>query len=82
MPTYGFMCNDCKHEYDRFLKMAERDVPLSEPCPACGKNDIGKVFGSNAFLDPVRLGLIKPDDGFRDVLRKIKSNSPKCAYDV
>lgn len=31
------------------------------------------VIGTPAFGDSVRMGLKKPDDGFRDLLKKIKN---------
>lgn len=52
------------HELEQFLKNNE------------GK--IEQVFLSPPQIgDPIRLGLRKPDSGFRDVLKTIKSHHPR-----
>jgi putative FmdB family regulatory protein len=45
MPTYGFICNDCKHSFDLFLKIDERDSPTTEACPSCKNlNTVSRSF--------------------------------------
>ena len=34
MPTYGYRCTACKHEFERFQKMS--DPPVTE-CESCGQ---------------------------------------------
>jgi len=46
MPNYGFICNGCKHTFDKMLPIKDREIPLSEACPKCGKNEINKDYGS------------------------------------
>mgnify|MGYP003346952162 CR=1 FL=1 len=75
MPLYDFHCTKCDHVFSKILSMSDRDIPLTEPCPSCGESGaINKVFGVPPIADPVRLGRIKPPDGFRDVLRHIKKS--------
>lgn len=35
MPNYGFLCEDCGKQFDRFLKIDEREIPITEECPHC-----------------------------------------------
>jgi len=37
MPNYGFICEKCDHQFDEILKIEERELPLSKPCPKCKK---------------------------------------------
>lgn len=54
-----------------------RAIPETEPCPECGKIKVEKIMtGAPALGDPIRLGLKRPDDGFKDVLRKIHDSTP------
>jgi putative FmdB family regulatory protein len=39
MPTYGFICNECNHSFDVFLKISERENPTKENCPSCKKDN-------------------------------------------
>ena len=36
MPIYDFKCEKCEHQFSEKKTIANRDVPLSEPCPECG----------------------------------------------
>lgn len=78
MPTYTYQCSSCNHTFDKNLKMAEMNQPISEPCPHCNKEDsITKlIVGKPMLIDPVRLGRGK-DGGFQEVLQKIHHSTPK-----
>jgi putative FmdB family regulatory protein len=43
MPTYDYLCDNCKHVSVEHRKYEERDEPL--PCPECGKE------ANRAFLN-------------------------------
>lgn len=52
MPNYGFICKKCEHRFDCYLKMDEREQPLSEPCPSCKKKkSITREYDS--FTQPI-----------------------------
>jgi predicted nucleic acid-binding Zn ribbon protein len=35
---YSYLCKKCEHEFEVFnIPIAERERPLGEPCPSCGK---------------------------------------------
>ncbi len=61
MPTYGYQCTECKHEFSVFQAM--KDAPV-EICPQCGSKvkrllyPVGIVFkGSGWYVNDSR----KPD---------------------
>jgi putative FmdB family regulatory protein len=72
MPAYDYQCKNCGHEFERQLVIANRNIPLEEPCPGCGqKSTITKMISGMAIGDPVSLGLTRPDAAFRNRLREI-----------
>lgn len=51
--------------------------PEGEPCANCGELSVKKVILTAPTLgDPVRLGLRRPDNGFKEVLQKIHDKTP------
>lgn len=67
MPTYRFLNNDTGEEFEDFMSIADMQKYLSE------NKHITQIIGAPPLVDPTRLGMKKPDNGFRDVLKKIKS---------
>ena len=82
MPTYGYTCSKCGYSFDKILKIDDRDNPTKEPCFQCGEIAVNKAFGSNALLDPYRMGIHKPPQGFRDVLKQIHTRNYGSAMNV
>lgn len=68
MPTYSFRDENTLEEFEKTMKNEERELFL-EQNPHI--TQIFKVFPG--VVDPVRVGVRRPDDNFRDVLRKAKS---------
>ncbi len=67
MPTYNFKNQESGEEYSKFLFASELEDYL--------KNNplvIQTISNGSQVGDPWRMGRIKPDDGFRDILRNIK----------
>jgi hypothetical protein len=56
-------------------EMFDIDMPISEldAYKADNPHLEQKITRAPAIADPTRLGLHKPDSGFRDVLKKVKS---------
>jgi putative FmdB family regulatory protein len=50
MPNYGFLCEACSKEFERFLKIDEREIPISEECPHCKTK--GKIVKDFSSLSP------------------------------
>ena len=68
MPTYRFR-NVAGEEYEEFMSISELDVYLKE------NNVTQLVNGAPALVSGRGMG--KPDDGFRDILKRIKGNAQK-----
>ena len=47
MPTYDYICNDCKKIYEYFQSMS--DAPIRE-CPECKKNSLRRVISGGTGL--------------------------------
>jgi len=69
MPTYSFLNKETDEEFDIILSMSELDQYKSD-----NPHLEQLIKSAPALADPTRLGLRKPDNGFRDVLKKVKSN--------
>lgn len=69
MPTYSFRDKNTQETFDKRMSYADK-VEFLEENP-----HLESIITSAPGLgDPVRLGLRKPDQGFRDVLKNMKSN--------
>ena len=47
MPTYGYICQKCEHEFDQFQSITAN--PLRK-CPACGKLALRRLIGTGAGI--------------------------------
>ena len=70
MPTYLFQNNDTGEEYELFMSISERTKYLEE-----NPNVTQLVKGFPGHGDPARLGRMKPDGEFRDLLKTIHKNA-------
>jgi hypothetical protein len=72
MPIYSMRNNETLEEFEVTLKYSELEQYLTD------NTGIQQIFNKfPGFGDPVRLGLKKPDDGFRDVLRNVRHHHKK-----
>jgi len=77
MPTYEYVCQACEVYFTQYLSIPDMNRPEGEPCPECGVVEVKKVmFSAPSIGDAVRLGIRRPDGGFRDVLHKIHEKMP------
>jgi len=76
---YTYKCEKCEHRFERNIKMADMNVPLEEPCEECGESGHIKktIESAQMWIDPERLGRIKPPDGFRELMRAKKKAYPR-----
>jgi hypothetical protein len=73
MPNYSFRNVVDGTEFDLFMSMSDKDKYLEE-----NKDSIIQIITkAPSFGDTVSLGIKKPDQGFRDVLREIKKAHPR-----
>jgi putative FmdB family regulatory protein len=77
MPLYEYNCSTCSELFTGIQLIANRKIPEGEPCPKCGEQTVELVIGAPAFGDPVRLGVRRVDDGFKEVLSKISERNYK-----
>jgi hypothetical protein len=71
MPYYIFRDINTEETFEKLMKISELDqYKLDNP-------HLQTVPQAPGFSDPVRLGRLKPSDGFRDVLQKVKQGSPR-----
>jgi hypothetical protein len=72
MPVYSMRDNTTQKEFEVTMKYAELEAYLND------NPNIQQIFTRfPGFGDPVSLGLKKPDDNFRDVLRNVQSHHKK-----
>lgn len=77
MPTYEYQCEKCEHYFTKFLSIPRMLEPEGEECPNCSEKAVKKVmFTAPTLGDPVRLGITRPDGGFKEVLQKIHDKNP------
>lgn len=70
MPTYSFINKETGEEFDIMMSMSELDsYKVNNPQLE------QTIKSAPALADPTRLGIRKPDSGFRDVLKRIKKAS-------
>lgn len=72
MPNYTFKNKETGEVLNLSMKIAERDKFVEE-----NPHLQQQIVGAPALGDPARLGRLKPDDGFRDVLRNVKHHHKK-----
>lgn len=76
MPLYEFYNTKTKKHFELQLKIAEKDVYLKE-----NPHIIQEFLTCPQVIDPVRLGVRKVDNGFKEVLQKIHQRSPGSTLD-
>jgi len=69
MPTYTFEDTNTGEQFDKFLKISAREEYLKE------NPHIKQIISSGqTVIESARLGRMKPDQGFRDLLSSMKNN--------
>lgn len=79
MPTYEFICKKCTERFERVTKIADRELPLTEPCPHC--QEVGQVeryMGGQHYelTDSWSLGRLKTPKPWREFLSRMASANP------
>jgi putative FmdB family regulatory protein len=77
MPNYDYKCEACGHLFEVMLKVAQRKKPCKADCPSCGQKKVEQVIGVPGLCDGFRIGTLKHDSGFKEVLAKVKQHNPK-----
>jgi hypothetical protein len=76
MPLYDFRNTKTGEVFEEFFKISEKEEYL------LANPHIQQLVSKITLGDSMRLGIRRPDQGFKDVLRKIKSAHPKGHINV
>jgi hypothetical protein len=72
MPTYNFRHRETGEITEKFFSLSLREEYLKD-----NPHLESVLLGAPSIGDPIRLGIRKPDDGFREVLAKAKEAHPR-----
>jgi len=70
MPLYDFRNKDTGEIFEKFMSISAKEEYLRD------NPNIESMLGMNALIDPVRLGVRKADNGFKEVLQRIHEKTP------
>lgn len=70
MPLYEFRNTKTGEQFTDLMSFAERETYLKE------NPEIESMMSASAVCDPVRMGIRRPDNGFKEVLSKIHERTP------
>ena len=71
MPTYAFLNKETGEAFEESMSISSREQYLKD-----NPNLEPLLIYTPGFVDPHRMGRIKPSDGFRDILRNMKKKLP------
>ena len=71
MPTYNFRHRETGEITEKFFSISAREEYLKD-----NPQLESILLGAPSIGDPIRLGIRKPDNGFREVLSKAKEAHP------
>ena len=78
MPTYEYICDKCKHKFERFQSIKSRPV---RKCPECGKLSVQRLIGAGAGIIFKGSGFYQTDyrsEGYKKAAEsEKKSNTDK-----
>jgi putative FmdB family regulatory protein len=81
MPTYDYVCEACKHEFEMFQSMKEE---AKRKCPECGKNKLRRLIGPGAAIVFKGSGFYKTDyrsESYKKGAAAEKASSAPAASD-
>lgn len=70
MPLYDFRNKDTGEVFEKFMSISAKEEYLKE------NPNIESMLGMPPLIDPVRLGVHRPDQGFKEVLQRIHEKTP------
>jgi hypothetical protein len=68
MPTYEFQDKETGETFEKILKISEREAFLKD------NPNLKQIISGQTVIESARLGRMKPDQGFRDLLSSMKNN--------
>ncbi len=83
MPFYTYFCRECDNKFEKFLKIADYQQPIGEPCPNCSANAVDKMCDAPMTIDPTKImGRVKLNDDFREVLKSVQKKTYKSDFNI
>jgi putative FmdB family regulatory protein len=79
MPTYGYICENCGHQFDEFQSITSE--PLRK-CPSCSKMRLKRQIGAGAAIIFKGSGFYATDyrsDGYKQSAKKDTGTPAKSA---
>lgn len=73
MPTYGYMCGKCGHEFERFQGITDKPI---RKCPKCGKAAAKRLLGCGAGVIFKGSGFYQTDYRSEGYKKAQKSEKP------
>ena len=73
MPTYDYVCDACKHEFEEFQYMSEE---VLKKCPKCGKKKLRRLIGTGAAIIFKGSGFYQTDYRSESYKNAAKSDAP------
>lgn len=70
MPLYEFIDTKTEERFERFMSISSREDFLKE------NPHIHPILSAPPLVDPVSIGVRKPDQGFKEVLQRIDKLTP------
>jgi len=70
MPLYDFKNKDTGEVFEKMMSISAKEEYLT------ANPNIESVLGANMLIDPVRLGIRKTDQGFKEVIQRILDKTP------
>ena len=80
MPTYSFICEACKYNFDESLTMADNQKPTTKPCPKCKKKKVIRNYveeGVGMALDATLSPNKATGGAWNELMAKMKPSLPK-----
>lgn len=68
MPTYEFQDKETGETFEKMMKISEREAFLKD------NPNLKQIISGQTVIESARLGRMKPDQGFRDLLSSMKNN--------
>ena len=75
MPTYDYECQACKHSFEAFQSITDRDAPCKQQCSLCKKKKVARVFNV-APMGGVDKTL-SPGSDFKQMMNKMATGVPE-----
>ncbi len=76
MPTYEYVCDACKHAFEKFHSM--KDDPIRK-CPECGKLKVRRLLGSGGGIIFKGTGFYQTDYKSSGTSKDSKKDSSACS---